>query len=1112
MKKRLSILLVLCMLMTIMPLGVFAEDTANKNALELFGFPLDPDSYDTHALKKGTYPVAPKYDMYLTDTTSLYKYTGYMYNFPGSTTFGITLPALSRPTLTKSKTYTNSQNQPYSATTGFSASGTGVEDHIARVYFSNGRSGGNIRMAIYDAEGNCLIPAQETGGYVATTDVIDMWEAEGLLAITAGDYDGDGIDEVAVYTPNNSDETSSGSVHSNISVGIFDVDVKNKKITTKQYLDLPSKDKATDICEWEYSYNGSKKQFYCLPYVAFCSDDLSKDGVDDLLAVVNFSTWFRGGDGKKTYSTKQLINHNTYFASVLEGYEGTQDGNLKQVIKHRVLLTDGIGDSTRYRYVLRHANITVGDVTQEGSREIIIGGWYTRANYEPQTSNTVVTANRFVWVDEANAPRQILGYTTYDDLKNRNVYDANSECKWTIQEDGNGWVYWYNEDPTDSGPITVSLEAYKHKGTGYPDTIFIGGQFFDWDGESASLKFSGNYDQSDLYHGSDDKKRETSVVWIGKAVSGNFANDVFGRETLAFPFYYKVSGKEKYTCKLLERCESISGASNGGRVGSSIPARIIFEDVGSQRLADLAVLDGGNKTSYITYPGNDTEVYYSDVEALAIMQAPPLYEELNDDSYIGNSATGFAKSEGSGSGTTKGGTFSLGVVAGFEYEASFLGLIPCGGAEYEFTLSGSVSKEKSVEKTYTYTTGFEASGLTDAVTVFTVPYVRYNCSMYVPEYKLPTESDYNTICALRDELEKNLANYEKTGEEQTSGTYNKGCMYYCLKYSSYVCEDNYQNQLHVLQKLNEEIDFIQKAIASFGKGGTGEWGGTVAGAVLPYHYSVPQTPLLTTVDVATYDSIAEFTPGLEKIYDNVFNEGYRAGDPNTYAHSIGDLRNVDGTVLQSKQSGGSNDGFLSNSSVSTAGGSQSQVIAVEEAESSSIGWGVAVENTSVAKVGIAKVGFTVSAEHNQSYVTTTTKGQEYSGTVVGLPKGTPDDYSYDWKLVSYNAKLNGAKVPVVGYLTRVNKTAPPNVAQNIEVKNITDSSMFCATFVTVNIPQKTPEFKEQVLEELNDFAPVKAYEYNIANVYTPNNEVQVLTKEKPVNGILLRIKKSQNTK
>ena len=251
MKKLLSILLVLCMLVTLVPMGAFAEDDDNKNALELFGFPLDPDSYDTHALKKGTYPVAPKYDMYLTNTTSLSKYTGKMFNIKGADLGIVKMPDTSSQMITKNNTYTNSQNQPYSATTGFAGTGTGVEDHIARVYFSNGRSGGNIRMAIYDAAGKTLVSDFETGGYVGTTDVIEMWEVEGLLSITAGDFDGDSYDEIAVYTPNNASETSSGSVHSNISVGIFEVDVKNKKITTKQYLDLPSKDKATDICEWE---------------------------------------------------------------------------------------------------------------------------------------------------------------------------------------------------------------------------------------------------------------------------------------------------------------------------------------------------------------------------------------------------------------------------------------------------------------------------------------------------------------------------------------------------------------------------------------------------------------------------------------------------------------------------------------------------------------------------------------------------------------------------------------------------------------------------------------------------------------------------------------------
>lgn len=69
MKRFFSMLLVLCMLLSLAPLAVSAEDNSdsNRNALELFGFPLDPDSYDTQAIKAGTYPVSPKYDLYVND-------------------------------------------------------------------------------------------------------------------------------------------------------------------------------------------------------------------------------------------------------------------------------------------------------------------------------------------------------------------------------------------------------------------------------------------------------------------------------------------------------------------------------------------------------------------------------------------------------------------------------------------------------------------------------------------------------------------------------------------------------------------------------------------------------------------------------------------------------------------------------------------------------------------------------------------------------------------------------------------------------------------------------------------------------------------------------------
>ncbi|MBQ6794606.1 MAG: hypothetical protein IJO83_00510, partial [Clostridia bacterium] len=487
MKKFLSMLLCLCMLLSFMPVMGVSAQADNTDILEMFGFNLDASSYDTNALKPGSHPISPKYDLYI-DYGSKHRKSNAITGEVNP--LNLNIVKYFATGLGMKDAFTNAESKPYFVSTGFAATSTGVDDHIAKVYFEYGASCANIFMSIYDAQGNALVKGYNTGGYVVTGDTVEMWEFEGLLSVTAGDFDGDGIDEIAVYTPNNADEDPVNNKFVHVSLGIFEFDKNTNTVTNKQYLDVAN----GEICRWSYSDANGKQQFYSLPYMALCGEDVNGDGIDDLMAVMNFSTWFRGRKGTETYSTKQLIDHNTVLASVLELYEGQTGSNLKQTIKHKVLLTDGIGDSTKYRYILRHANVTVGDVTREGSREIIIGGYYTRANYAAQTSTSTVTANRYVWVDEANAPRQIVGYTTYDNLKNKNVYDANGEYHWTIQETGNGWIYWYNEDSTDSGPITTSLCAYKHRGTGYPDTIFVGGQLFEYNPSSGNLEFKHNYE------------------------------------------------------------------------------------------------------------------------------------------------------------------------------------------------------------------------------------------------------------------------------------------------------------------------------------------------------------------------------------------------------------------------------------------------------------------------------------------------------------------------------------------------------------------------------------------------------------------------------------------
>lgn len=365
MKKILSMLLSVGMLLslttfvpTVTSAATDGTPQSTKNALELFGFPLDPDSYDTQALKKGTYPVSPKYDLFVDDYNLIRLFEGRRSTDSNNVIYS--------ELFNTTRAYQNSENVPYSAATGFSALGTGVNDHIAKAYFVSGKKGKNIYLSVYDSEGNPIVTGFDTGGYVNTYKEIKMWEVEGLLSITAGDFDGDGLDEIAVYTPNNEQDLEYGKGF--VTVSIFEFDAAGKKITAKQQIDLSSKSSPSDVCEWEFSRDGNTKQYYCLPYVALSANDLSSDGIDDLSAIVNFSTWFRGDVGDYTkYTTKSLLDHNSRFASVLESYEGTQGGNLTQVIKHKVLVTTPLAGGSEkeptkeHRYILRNANITVAD-------------------------------------------------------------------------------------------------------------------------------------------------------------------------------------------------------------------------------------------------------------------------------------------------------------------------------------------------------------------------------------------------------------------------------------------------------------------------------------------------------------------------------------------------------------------------------------------------------------------------------------------------------------------------------------------------------------------------------------------------------------------------------
>ena len=1071
MKRFLSMLLCLCMIVSALPcmpvVASAAEDedglTTDKQTLKKFGFDIDESAYNTHALKPGTHAVETQNELVMT-TSHLYGAMPFTLNsfYEFEKSYVETVSSALNGTVKKAREFTMTQaadiwaaridnyTPPYFVTSSFDPDCRGMKDHTAKLSIA----GGLLQLEVYPS--NSLYSGE--GDSVAVSTVftnsnIKMWLVEGLLSIATGDFDGDSEEEIAVYAPDNTAEYNYQG-NSKIEIKIYSYDPEKEKITEEQVIDLTDMGDTGKTCTWNKSkVSDSNCEYYRLPYVALTADDVNGDGIDDLMAVMNFSTQFNGVSSSTQYTTSQVLDPTTCWASLLEVYEGTNGGKLANTVLHKPLVANGSGDNSDYRYVIRHANAIVADVTAEGSKEIVIGGRYTKISYKNATGNTKVNSTRESYRDSENYVfANILGYASYETIKAYPVSQEGAPYKWVMKNATTDTLRHYEYSENNPIQQPVSLCGYKFNGFGHPDRIFIEGQNFEYDAEEGTLVFKNEVSPSNT------KKGSSTNRWYGRAVAANSCDDKFGTEILAVPYFNKIDSKEQYYAYVVtvqpRREFAANKFMNNTNINMLTNKRIQtvsktltteVPDVGGTERFHVC-LDWGDlddDSTFISYEDGDTDVYYSKVEALAIMQAPPLYEELgvlDEGDHHGNSSTSFAKSKGEGTGSSLGGSLTAGVVAGFEQETSFLGLFKVAGGEFELKVTATASYDKATSTSFDYSTGFATSGTTDAVAIFTVPYVRYNCTMLMPEYQVPTEEEYNIKKAFCDELKANVEAYAETNVDQVSGTYAWGIKEYDYMYHSRVYGDNYGEQLGVLETVAAEVNAIEKAVAACGKGGDKEWGETVENAILPYHYCIPQAPLVTTVDVETYDAMADYL-GLDKISEKVFNNGYVAGDPNTYAHEVGQLKKGSGKVLEGKNTASSsNDGFLSNSNLSAPGTSQSQTITVETEDEQTLGWAAGIETTIVANAGGAFGGVTAAAEVNGSYVWTSTQGNEYSGEVVALPEGSSADYTYNWKLVSYNAKLNGRDVPVVGYLTKVNTVAPPSVAQNISVEDVTATS------------------------------------------------------------------------
>lgn len=920
----------------------------------------------------------------------------------------------------------------YSLSAVFDRDGDGCKDSLATICLH--RNGGYITMDVMDLEsGEMIMKNQQTGGFVNTATSIQPWDYVGLLSITAGDYDGDGREEVAVYTPNNcyvkdgSSDLSNAEDYSKLEISIFRI-TENSKELGKAVSKIEIADE--DNCpNWRTAKDTSGLRYYWyVPYVSMESADLNHDGKDDLLTMTSFQETHVLS--KDSYTWKEVMDPNTCLGSVLDIYEGKANGRFNQTVNKKVLLSYNKEDSNPYG-LLRNASVTVANVTAAGSEEITFAGAQTKVNYNASdvTSDTVVANSKILLHNSgrtgALTPR--IGYVSYNTLKKDEGNRFSSmEYTWTKSFTLCNQQVYLDEDKAND---LVTVAGYASKGRNYADTIAVGSDRFRYDNEENQLTRYGSV--------WDHTEKKTSNRWYGKPAVGNVKFSKDGKEELFFVYYMKVSGKDTYHTDIW-------------RVGDeNVNDHVWWNKVEGNFLSlNVGVCDVNQDSTMIEYTDGNSEVFYSAPEVLSVLQAAPVYEELGED-YTEDAETVYSKSSGSGKGSAYESVVSAGVVAGFEKEFNILGFQSVGGVEMEASVSAAFGHSSEYTTSKTYTTTYNTTGTEDVVLLYTTPYVRYNCKMFIPAYDMPSEEAYNAKKAFVGELKEHLEQCKEEKAAVTGGVYAapvKGD--YNAGYTTNVSPATYEDQLVVYYSYLQWIENTEKSIKSFEQGGTCEWCQHMEAGWQDYFYNMPQTPIVTTIPVSVYDEVASKNPKLDTIADAVFGENYLSGNPATYPQSTSDIEKLGGTNILSGKSGVGNTaddtGFIYSTAISASGSSPSQSIAIDEESATIISRGIATEATFKVKAGDVYAGVTASTEMNSSATCSTTLGCEYSGTVPNLPKGTPASYAYGWKLVSYNMGVNEKTIPVVGYVTKMTNQAPPSVASNLEVTAETDNSITIA--------------------------------------------------------------------
>ena len=593
-----------------------------------------------------------------------------------------------------------------------------------------GKEIGNPTLKLANEDGSA-------SGRLAENFAENPYQLKNYLQVATGDWNGDGIDEVAVYIP----------------------EVGNSRIVVYalQKLSGDGADAYKDPGKWRVAWTYFLKEGDVVSnMVSLVSGDVDQDGIDDLAC-----TWGYYYGPEQNVGSRAVVMFGGKDTNLLKrSQEFSLSYGTSNIVRASFAFGDlaGSGEETLILCGQSDADLKGG----KDSRYVALYTWNGSGFVSSMAQNFVLfekdNDGKYTWSAMSSDLREKDTSSPYYDhffslpLMAANTAIISRPIQGDTVKQGNsetqvhGSLLYFDSLIISYGDSGLSIDESWDTSSAYP-----GGSKKDYVEYSAAAgDLTGQTGAGTLFTMSQTLS-EHPVKTAAYTVKGSHQEPVYRSE-----YYYK-----NWFCKLFKiktwykvvdhwetvQDESTVNVSYSGYTPSETYLTAVArsekgeggahyskkDQVNSSYALCLANTD--NDSSYMNYAGKHYYTY-TDPQVLAVLASPPYFADLLDrDDLSGNyaeSTTSYSKSTGSGGGSTGSTTISVGAYVSYEQDIKIFG-VTIASWEAEATITAGFTWETEHTSTLEQTVTYSATSGEDKVAFYSIPMEIYEYTSYVPD-------------------------------------------------------------------------------------------------------------------------------------------------------------------------------------------------------------------------------------------------------------------------------------------------------------------------------------------------------------------------------------------